>query len=42
MEFGLLDGGKVGEHASIGFAEISEIFVTHDTFFFGTEPYDKT
>ncbi len=29
-----LDGVEGGEHTSIGLAEISKIFATHDTFFF--------
>ena len=41
MKFGLCDGGEDGEHNCPGLVEISEMFITLDTIFFETDPYDK-
>ena len=41
MNVDLLAGREDGEHSSVGFVEISEIFVMQDSFSFGTEPFDE-
>ena len=33
MKFGSLDDGEDGEHNGVGFSEVSEICLTHDSFF---------
>ena len=35
-----LDGIEDGEHNGSGFVEVSTIFMTQDTFFFATHPFD--
>ena len=39
--FGLFDGGDDGEHNDVGFVEVTEIFLTQNAFFFGTESFDR-
>ena len=41
MEFGLFDGGKGVEYSGVGLAEISQIFMMQDAYFFGTTSFDK-
>ena len=41
MKFGWFDGRNDGEFNGVGFVEISEIFVTQDTFLIGWESFDK-
>ena len=41
MKFGSLDGGDKSEHNDDGFVKISEIFAMQDTFFIGTQPFDR-
>ena len=40
MEFGLFDGGEDAELTSVGFVEISNIFVMQDDFFDGEIQFD--
>ena len=40
MEFISLDDGDDGEYVSVDVGEISEIFVTRDTFFVEMEAFD--
>ena len=40
MEIGLLDVTENGEHISVGFVEISTLFVTQDTVLFGRQLLD--
>ena len=42
MDLGLPDGEHGGEYIGLSFAETFQIFVTHDSFFFETEPFDRT
>ena len=37
MQFGPLDGGEDGKYDGVGLAEISEIFIIQDDFFFGMQ-----
>ena len=39
--FGSFDSGDYDIHKGVGLVEISNIFVTHDEFFYGTTSFDK-
>ena len=41
MEFGSLADKDDGEYSSACFVELSKIFATPDTIFFGTESFDS-
>ena len=41
MELGSLNDAQDGEQSGVGFEEISIIFATLGTFFFGTEPLNR-
>ena len=41
MEFGSLGDGVDGEHKDVGFVEISNRFLTQDTFSFETKSFTK-
>ncbi len=41
MEINSLDDVEDGEHNSVGFVEVSKIFLTEDAFLFATAPFDS-
>ena len=41
MEFVLFDGGDFDEYNCVRFVEISDIFATQYTFYFGIQPFDR-
>ena len=41
MEFGSFHAGHDGEYSGVSLVKISEIFTMPETFYFGTESFDR-
>ena len=41
MGFASLGGGETGEHDGVGFVKIYKISATQNTFYLGTEPFNR-